>query len=105
MASATNTLMMLHHPPADTEWQVEQAHQIGHPKAINADDLWELRSRLQALADAVPVHARRQYPFGPLDYRYEADEDDMVTVVHAYFKGHNGLRRRFMKLRRTLCPK
>lgn len=93
--------MILEQPPADTEWVVEQSHRVQAIRSINSDTLPELRSRLQALADEVPVHARKQYPYGPLDYRYECDEDDRVSVVHAYFKGHNGLRRRFMKLRRS----
>lgn len=92
--------MKLRQPPADTAWHVEQAHQVAHPVTINSDTLVELRERLQALADAVPAHARRHYPYGPLEFRYECDENDFVTTVHAYFKGRNGLRRRFMRLRR-----
>lgn len=93
--------MLIQQPPVDTEWVVEQAHQVNHPKTINSDTLFELRSRLRALAGNVPEHARHVRPYGPLEFRYECDEDDVVTRVHAYFIGHNGHRRRFMKLRRN----
>jgi hypothetical protein len=78
-----------------------QAHRINHPRAINSDTLSELRQKVQALANTVPKHARQQYPCGPLEFRYECDDQDYVTIVHAYFKGLNGLRLRFMKLGRS----
>lgn len=83
--------MRLDQPPVDTQWRIEQSWIVDHPATINADDLTELRQRLQALADD---------DFGVLSYRYECDERDHVNVVHAYFVGRNGHNRRFMKLRR-----
>lgn len=83
--------MKLEQPPVDTEWRVEQSWIVDHPATINADDLPELRSRIEHLAAP---------EFGTLHYRYECDERDHVKVVHAYFVGRNGHNRRFMKLRR-----
>jgi hypothetical protein len=93
--------MTIDQPPADTEWIIEQSHRMNHPRTINSDSLEELRSRVQVMANWVPDHARYTNPCGPLEFRYECDHQNLVTVVHAYFVGHNGLRKRFMKLRRN----
>lgn len=92
--------MKIAQPPADTRWVVTQCWLLDHPVSINTDDLTELRSRLQALADEACAHRPPSYAFGPLSYRYECDEHDRVNVVHAYFVGRDKLNKRFMKLRR-----
>lgn len=93
--------MKIQQPPVDTEWKVIQSHVVDHPPVISADTLAELRSRVQVLANTRPKFGRSRRPYGPLEYRYECDENDLVTTVHAYFKNHKAMRVRFMKLSRV----
>lgn len=92
--------MKLEQPPVDTCWVITTSWLVHHPQTINTDSLKELRDRLQALADDASTGRPPGYEYGALDYRYECDKRDYVTVVHAYFVGRNGLNKRFMKLRR-----
>lgn len=76
-------------------WDVEMHSYAGTdiPAYYRAQSMSGLRAQLQSLADERRV--------GELHFRYELDElDDEALVVHAYFTGHNGRRRRFMRLRR-----
>jgi hypothetical protein len=94
--------MQLSHPPVDTEWLITQSFLINHPPIIASDTLPELRSRVGLLArEASRIAAARDKPrLGEIEFRYETDTDDLVTVVHCYFKGVGGVRRRFMRLER-----
>lgn len=94
--------MKLNHPPVDTEWRVTKCHRVEHPETFNTDSLSELRSRVRKLAREAPPHPRLQRKIGPLSFRYETDEQDIVTQVTAYFVTHNGARRRFIQLERTI---
>lgn len=76
-------------------WNVEMHSYAGTevPASYASKSMDHLRRQLQALATERRV--------GLLHYRYELDQhDDQAEVVHAYFDGNNGRRRRFMRLRR-----
>lgn len=78
-----------------TTWTVEKHGYAGTdvPAAYRASSINALRLTLQKLANE-----RR---LGELHFRYELDEQrDEANVIHAYFNGNNGRRRRFMRLRR-----
>lgn len=77
-------------------WNVEMHSYAGTnvPSAYASKSMDHLRRQLQQLANERRV--------GQLHYRYELDgNDDQAEVVHAYFDGRNGRRRRFMRLRRA----
>lgn len=76
-------------------WDVEMHSYAGTevPAYYVSNSMDHLRRQLQQLANERRV--------GELHYRYELDKhDDQAEVVHAYFDGKNGRRRRFLRLRR-----
>ena len=78
------------------DWNVEMHSYAGTnvPAAYRASSMNALRLTLQKLANERRV--------GKLHYRYELDDrNEESTVVHVYFDGRNGRRRRFMRLRRA----
>lgn len=77
-------------------WLIETSHMVDVPAHIEAGDLPELRRWVQELADSKKVRADRP-AIGELTFTLQSDEHG--TVLHAHFLGHNGKRRRFMRLR------
>lgn len=75
-------------------WKIEKSHMVAVPKIIEAENLPELRRRVQLIANG----KRNSPPIGELSYRYDLDANEQPCVVHAHFVGQNGLKRRFMKL-------
>ncbi len=78
-----------------TTWNIEAHSYAGTnlPTGYRARSMSHLRRQLQALATERRV--------GELKYRYELDDkNEEAVVVHAYFDGRNGGRRRFLRLRR-----
>lgn len=85
--------------PALTNWKTEVSRKVRVPKYIEATSIEELRSRLQELANTYRVRPGSP-SLGELEYRYELDDQDMVTTVHAYFVNKEGRRRQFVRLHR-----
>lgn len=82
--------------PAMVTWEVEASYLVAIPQDYQSITLASLRDQLQATAD----RKRSKPPLGPLEFRYETDKDNYVTVVHAYFTNKHGKKTRFMRLRR-----
>jgi hypothetical protein len=79
-----------------TNWNIETHNYAGTdlPEFYRTRSVDHLRRQLQRLASDRRV--------GRLHFRYELDErNNEAVVVHAYFDGRNGRRRRFMRLRRA----
>lgn len=81
-------------------WKIETSYTVDHPAEVEVADIPELRSWVQGRADAKKVRVDRP-PIGKLHFRYEHDERDQPSVVHAYFTDRHRGRKRFMRLRRT----
>lgn len=77
------------------QWIVESSHMILVPVELRAYTLDDLRSQVQAIADSKTLN-----PVGEIFYRYELDYDERARIVHCYFQGRDGRRKRFMRLRR-----
>ncbi len=74
---------------------------VAVPQFIEAQNVEELRSRVQSLADH--KKAREDRPaIGEISFRYELDVYDRPEVVHAYFTNKHGKLTRFMRLRRDI---
>ena len=81
------------------QWNVETSHMVAVPRVIEADDLPELRGRVQQIADSKV--ARPDSPaIGELSFKYELDDKDEPLVVHSFFINRHGKKARFMRLRR-----
>lgn len=93
--------MRLQQPPVDTEWRITNSRLVRHPESIAADDLPELRSRVAEIIREGNKHREPKKQIRNLSFRYEADEQDYVNVVHVYFEGYTGKTIRAMKLERT----
>jgi hypothetical protein len=70
------------------------------PEWIDADDLPELRGLVQEIADS----KKREPRMGKIEFRYQLDDKDEVSVVHCYFVNRHGKRTRFMRLSRESIP-
>lgn len=81
------------------KWNVETSHMVAVPQVIEADDLPELRRRVQQIADSKAVRPDRP-AIGELSFKYELDSHDQPVVVHSYFMNRHGKKARFMRLRR-----
>jgi len=79
-------------------WDVETCHLIDHPTLYEPSSLKELKNWIQLAADAKKTRPNSP-PLGELHFRYEADDDGSVYVIHSYFTDKGGRRRRFMRLR------
>lgn len=84
-------------------WKVETSHIVVHPEHYEADDHFELYRQLQETADRKKVRIDRP-PIGPLEFRPVENEYSEVVVVHAFFRGKDGRKIRFMRLRREDLP-
>lgn len=96
--------MKIDQAPVDTEWKTTQSHRPNVPKMLNSDSLQELRDKIQALADEASTHKgkdKHTRGYGLLSFRYEIDDNNMVTVIHSYFKGRRGVKFRFMRLTKS----
>jgi hypothetical protein len=81
-------------------WTVDSSHLFNPPPHLDCTDLQDLRRQVQAIADEHSANrSSRQLAFGKLEFRYEADDEDVITVVHAYFVNKLGQRQRYMRLR------
>lgn len=78
---------------------IEMSHMVDVPAYVEAATIPELRRWVQDKADSKKVRSDRP-AIGELSYRYNLDAAGETIVVHAYFIGSNGLKRRFMRLRR-----
>lgn len=78
-------------------WIVEKSHKVNMPDSIECANLDELRSELQALADAY-IATEENPSLGELEFRYELDDNDEPCVVYAYFYNKYGDRARFSRL-------
>ena len=76
-------------------WQVERSFLVSCPPKIWSSSVAELRSLVQRMADERP-----EKQLGEISFRYELDNHENPCVVHCYFKGRAGVRKRFMILRR-----
>lgn len=83
-----------------TTWVVEEEYIVGLPPSFEALTLEVLRQELQQSTLRYRTRPDRP-PIGPLSFRYETDNRDRVTVVHAYFTGKDGRRKRYARLRRV----
>lgn len=77
-----------------TRYMVETSHLVNVPCEIQSTSLKGLRKIIQEIAD------ESGRDFGEITYRYELDDLDRVTVIHAYFTNRKETRTRFMRLRR-----
>jgi len=75
-----------------SRWVIERSHLVRVPSSIEASSFNGLRHSLQKIADDA------DRGFGELQFRYELDSNDCVTLVHSYFVDRTGRRRRFMRL-------
>lgn len=82
-------------------WKVETSHIVTHPEVYEADDVFDLYRQLQHTADTKKVRIDRP-PIGPLEFKPVENEYCEIIVVHAFFRGHDGSKRRFMRLRRVM---
>ncbi len=78
---------------------IESSHMCDMGSHVDVESISQLRRWVQAKADAKKVRVDRP-AIGEVTYRYQLAEDGTVNVVHAYFIGRDGKRRRFMRLRR-----
>lgn len=83
-----------------TQWKVEASHMVEMPDKLEALNLDVLRHQLQQLTLRYRP-SRGKPPLGPLTFRYETDEQDRVTIIHAYFTGRDKKLKRFARLRRS----
>lgn len=81
-------------------WIVETSHIVTHPPSYEAEDHFDLYRQLQHTADTKKVRIDRP-PIGQLEFKSVENEYCEVVVVHAFFRGHDGKKRRFMRLRRV----
>lgn len=77
-------------------WVIESSHMAAVPDYIDADDLPELRGLIQEIADS----KKREPRMGEIEFRYQLDDKDEVSVVHCYFINRHDKRIRFMRLSR-----
>lgn len=82
-------------------WKVETSHIVAHPEYYEAEDHFELYRLLQETADKKKIRIDRP-PIGPLEFRAVENDYCEVTVVHAFFRGKNNQKKRFMRLRRVM---
>lgn len=71
---------------------VETSHLVNVTNEIHSSSLKGIRRVIQGIAD--------ERDFGEISYRYELDDADQVTAIHAYFISRGGSKMRFMRLRR-----
>ena len=83
-----------------TAWLVESSHMANTPDLMKAPTLRALRRKVQAIADSKP-YRRGVPPMGQIQFRYEVDDQDCVTIVHCYFVNKHGDQKRFMRLKRS----
>ena len=80
-------------------WKVETSHIVVHPEYYLVEDHFELYRCLQQTADEKKIRIDRP-PIGPLEFKPVENEYCETVVVHAFFRGQDGKKRRFMRLRR-----
>ena len=80
-------------------WKVETSHIVTHPDEYEVKDHFDLYRQLQRTADEKKIRIDRP-PIGPLEFRPVENDYNETVVVHAYFRGTNGKKLRFMRLRR-----
>lgn len=76
-------------------WTIETSHMVAVPKEYEVYSLDDLRQQIQSTADS----KRHEPGMGEINYRYELNSEEDVTVVHAYFVNRFGKQSRFMRLR------
>lgn len=81
-------------------WRVETSHIVTHPAFYEAKDHFDLYRQLQHTADTKKVRLDRP-PIGQLEFKAVENEYCEVEVVHAFFRGRDGTKRRFMRLRKV----
>lgn len=79
-----------------SRWFIESSHMVAVPEYIDADSLPELRGLVQTIANS----KKRKPVIGPLEFRYQLDDKDEVSVVHCYFTNRHDKKVRFMRLSR-----
>ena len=81
-------------------WRVETSHIVVHPETYEVDDHFELYRQLQQTADEKKIRIDRP-PIGPLEFKPVENDYSETIVVHAFFRGKDGKKKRFMRLRRV----
>lgn len=82
-----------------TTWKVETSHIVTHPATYEATDVFDLYRQLQHTADTKKVRIDRP-PIGALEFKPTENEYCEVVTVHAWFRGQDGSKKRFMRLSR-----
>lgn len=79
-------------------WKVETSHIVYHPPQYEVQDHFDLYRQLQVTADERKARVTTR-PIGPLEFR-AIEQHDEAVVIHAFFRGKDGKKLRFMRLRR-----
>lgn len=90
-------------PIPKQRWKVETSHIVCHPDEYEVVDHFDLYRQLQKTADEKKPRVDRP-PIGPLEFKFHLDDDGVADVAHAFFRGKDGNKRRFMRLRRVSAP-
>lgn len=78
-------------------WIVDKSYKVGGPGHYDVETLEELKELLQARADAY-IATDEHPPLGELDYRFEHDERDRITLIRVSYINKHGDRARFARL-------
>lgn len=92
--------MTISQPPADTVWAVSKSFVFEHPSHFQSDSLRELRSKVSEFCRITNTKRDSRKRIRDLSFRYETDEDDVVTAVHVYFMGYTKKQLRLFRLDR-----
>lgn len=92
--------MTIAQPPLDTVWKVSKSFVLEHPDHFQSDSLKELRRKVGEFCRIANAGRESRKRIRDLNFRYEADENDVVTTVHVYFTGYTLKQLRLFKLER-----
>lgn len=91
---------MIAQPPVDTVWAVSKSFVLEHPEHFQSDSLRELRRKIGEFCRIANAERDQRKRIRDLSFRYEVDDDDVVTAVHVYFMGYTKKQLRLFKLER-----
>lgn len=89
----------IHHPLSGAIWKIENSHLVTVPEEIETYTTKSLMVIVQLIADRRTTKADKP-PIGPINFRFEVDEDMAINMVHCHFTNKSGKLLRFMRLRR-----
>jgi hypothetical protein len=82
------------------KWKTDKGFKVRLPRFIHCCELADLRDQLQVYADGY-IPSEDSPPLGPLEYRWELDENEQPVVAHVYYVNKGGARDRFARLVRV----